>query len=203
MSVKCPVITLRPPLASAASGKTEDVQPIWLEEMSTEHEKYFLEHLGEHPFPLDGTDWCRLVSMRLEHEFYHKTAGCKGCADLFTQLHALGTPLAHERQASWRAFQHWFSEVPAEYAVPIEGQDDAAKHAMKVLSQVDKNAHLKAAERQWLKERIKEWMPSKLPYWAADRAEAWESGLQTSGSQPRLKADELPQEVSVNAPQKE
>jgi len=77
--------------------------------MLYKHEMYLTQHKGERPFPLDGSDWARLVSIRLEHDHdQHSLAG----DDLLSKCHSQdASAVATSHQAEKVGIRHWTGEV--------------------------------------------------------------------------------------------
>lgn len=176
MHCQCPVYILRPGLA------TESITHGAAVPTESTHRHYLEEHIADRPFPLDGTDWSRLVSLRLEHE---DRSECKNsaCEDLLTRLHSIGTPLPHERKAIKQALHYWFLTGLKQYKpMPLGEQSDSGMHALEVLTTLKSDAALEEAERQWMKKRVKAWRLSPGGFWVADRGESSESAEQMSSS---------------------
>lgn len=192
-NAKQPVIVLRPSLKTESAAESYESKPIWLEQIGAAHLHYLADHLGEHPFPVDGSDWSRLVAMRLEHEYYHPEAQCKQCEDLLTKLQHPHSTLERERHSSAWGMQHWFVVASDQYKPPLD-IDEAGIHALKALSQINNNNALEEAEKQWLQKRTKAWIPA-VPggFWIAQRGEEFESGAQCKARDLKFTGD-VPEE---------
>lgn len=154
----CPVIILRPSMV----GEGAEPKPIWLEDMTAAHKRYFEQHANEHPFPLDGSDWTRLVAMRLDNDESHEDDTVKD-GDFLEKVHSLSSPLGHERAQIHDSHVHWFTIRGGKKRELSKEEEDAGTHALRVLSQVSKNKTLKDWEKDWLKKRVKAWTEAKKP----------------------------------------
>ncbi|HEY9870145.1 MAG TPA: hypothetical protein V6D08_13345 [Candidatus Obscuribacterales bacterium] len=74
--------------------------------------------LGQGRLPLDGSDWCRLVNMRLRRE--ERECKClKEEHDFWIMVHSMQSPLARMRDGNKRASVHWFLRGQDQYAVKM------------------------------------------------------------------------------------
>jgi hypothetical protein len=82
---------------------------------------------------------------------------------------------------------------PAQYKPALDGEDNAGMHALKILSQLDKNAALQRAEREWLENRIKVWKAKGGKYWISQNSEQWETGTPIQQRNMRLLTADQPE----------
>lgn len=75
-------------------------------DFAKKRQKYLQEHDHEYPFPLNGTDWARLVAAHkyLDH---HNECKCDGCDDFFNVVHK-SRLREHEQESARRALKYWF-----------------------------------------------------------------------------------------------
>jgi hypothetical protein len=174
----CPVIVLRPPL----KGENGESKLVWLEDMTAAHKKYLEQHAGETPFPLDGSDWSRLVAMRLEDLDAEGNSDHHYHEDLLDQCHSLGSPLAHERAQLHDSHVHWFTVRGGKKREMVQEQENSGNHALRVLAQVSGNKTLKDFEKDWLKKRMKSWVGDREPgKQQPDSTLAIEQGVEDEG----------------------
>ena len=75
-----------------------------------ERQAYFKMHEHDDPFPLDGSEWARLIRERqyLEH---HHHSGCEQYGDFLDRIHNRENGvLRHLRSAIEKALFHWFTK---------------------------------------------------------------------------------------------
>ena len=77
--------------------------------MSRIQDKYLAQHIAEHPFPLDGTLWARLVSIRLER-VNHKPCAA-GCDLLSLCHHPDNSAMAAAHQTERAGVHRWTGEM--------------------------------------------------------------------------------------------
>lgn len=152
-----------------------------------QREKYLKEHENEYPFPLNGTDWARLVHLHkyLDHQ---KPCDCEGCEDFFVTMHHSGLR-EHEEESARRALKYWFwlgrqNGYPKDVYTP---EKTSQEQAWELLSRLSSDPELLAeAERKWVKMKTrmfeqKSQQEAKLPeeddepFWNESEAELWES----------------------------
>lgn len=149
---------------------------------SARRRKYFLEHKDESQFPLDGSDWARLVRMRLDRGKTHQTGCvCHHCDDFWGWLHRLTGPLQHERLAFQRATHHWFLLASDNYGMPWYSANESHKaQVLDVLRNLVADGRKKSLdeiEQDWLRARsaAKAWLPNSGGVWMANDSESGES----------------------------
>lgn len=90
------------------------------------HQSCLAAHDCKDRFPLDGSDWARLVDMRLHG--HHQEVLCDSCAGFWLKLHSKESPLFHERKKYQQGLMHWFSYGNDQYQCPwryrTEWQED-------------------------------------------------------------------------------
>ena len=130
-----------------------------------EHRHYLKVHQHDEKFPLDGSDWARLVSMRL-HPHPHEGAV------FWLKLHSMDTPLGRERKAFHRGIHHWFIIGNDQYQVSLRYSSDdfegdpVRRQLVNGLTEIGEEASLSQIENKW--------STLSSSYWInADRGE-WE-----------------------------
>ncbi len=123
------------------------------------HLNYLREHEKDEPFPLDGSQWSRLVSMRLHREHY-SDCRCQDCDNLLTRLHSLNSPLALQRSGVFRAMHYWFLHGDDLYPGNWRFSDQPTmdQSAIKILKDMGGlTPSLTEAEKLWLAQRTRAW----------------------------------------------
>lgn len=167
---KCPLAVLRPSVDHEAECDFEG------EKLTPEHRKYLSKHRGEYPFPVDGSDWSRLVQMRLAHDHKAKEPACDECRDFLSQLHSENDRLAHEFSSIRLALHHWFLTGTNRHVVA--GCEEApAEQILRNLELRYDTLTPERAEREWV-ERHRGRPAENGRYWVAGRGEAFESAKQ-------------------------
>jgi nucleotide-binding universal stress UspA family protein len=172
---KSPLAVLRPGVDNH-QGREETECFFEGEKLTREHRKYLSQHRGEYPFPVDGSDWSRLVQMRLAHDHKAEEPACDECRDFLSQLHSGDDRLSHELSSMRLALHHWFLTGTNRHVVA--GFDEAPTE------QILRNLELsydkltpERAERDWV-ERHGGRTAEKGRYWITGRGEAFESAKQ-------------------------
>lgn len=149
-----PVIIVAPSVRSESDDLVEEEMQV-VGYMSPLHKQYFEQHKLEHPFPLNGSDWCRLVQMRLNHADHEDKCDCVECENLLTRLHSLYSLFPHVRGAERFGVLHWFSKECQPQRAFGEEQN-SGNHALKVLRDLGPPIDaLRAAERDWCNTRTR------------------------------------------------
>jgi hypothetical protein len=133
------------------------------------HISLMQKHIKDAQFPLDGSEWARLVQLRLDHE--HHACDCHRCTNLLTRLHSKDSPFKGDRVAVQRALHHWFfHNVHDQWSSPWPMGETSGVHALKTLTTLGSSVQgLAAVEKQWLMERNKAWKLHETAYGEAGR----------------------------------
>jgi hypothetical protein len=147
------------------------------------HEKYLEQHKDEYPFPLNGTDWARLVALHKTID-HHKECKCSPCKDFFDVMHEGGLK-EHEHESARRAIKYWFwlgkqNGYATDTYVP---EKTSREESLELLARLSADPVLLAeTEKKWLKFKMKMFTDKdeverseKQPYWNESAAEMWES----------------------------
>lgn len=119
------------------------------------HKNYMRSHSQERPFPLNGSEWARLVNERIEREREARCA-CQSCLNFLTRLHSLETPLKPERKCARRAMHHWFLQGQPTYDSTFVDGHSPAKESIQRLEDLGySGSDLVDAEKQWLRSNVK------------------------------------------------
>jgi hypothetical protein len=71
------------------------------------HLQAYISTAQSEPFPLDGSEWARLVSMRVSSK--DKPVNSSSCTDFWQRVHSEETPVHRERKSTQQGIQHWFA----------------------------------------------------------------------------------------------
>jgi hypothetical protein len=82
-------------------------------------ERYLAKHQDQYPFPLDGSDWTRLVSLRIEKA---RSCRCQHCADLLFKIEDDRSFRARVRDSEDLAKRFWTSKTPGALQQPLKFQ---------------------------------------------------------------------------------
>lgn len=157
--------------------------PLSIQELleSAQHKAYLQEHADEYPFPIDGSEWSRLVAARISHE-HHLECDLHLHEDFWFWLHYDKSFLKHERQTYQRALHHWFLTGSDSYELPWyhSGQPTQQELAWHFLHEINKDKQhkdLAEIESEWIRggAAAKVWLPAKSPHWFNTDPEAGES----------------------------
>ncbi|MBX9688431.1 MAG: hypothetical protein K2X27_17105 [Candidatus Obscuribacterales bacterium] len=129
------------------------------------HQNYIAIHSKDGIFPLDGSDWARLVSMRLHPS--HRELECEKKLDFWLRLHSDESPLPHERKVCQKGLNHWFLigneqyNLDLRYTTESHIDDPVWKHIISQMGQqqltIDSNGHLKQMDEKWTSENNAYW----------------------------------------------
>lgn len=122
------------------------------------HRAYFTEHKYEHPFPVDGSNWARLVKMRLDRDGRELApVACLHQEGFWNWLHKFTGPLIHERRGFQRATHHWFLLNGKNFVLPWKHRTSATKAdlAQELLHHLEdpESESLDYIESAWLENR--------------------------------------------------
>ncbi len=177
------------------------MSPLSLQELleAAKHKAYFADHQGEFPFPIDGSEWSRLVSTRISHE-HHLNFDKHRVQDFWTWLHHSSGPVKRQRKTIQRALHHWFLLGSDSYGLPWyeygkETNRQIAWTALHNLQRMKEQSELSEVESDWMKDSsaAKVWLPKSSKHWIGGDAENWEPR-----PNPRLKAGVYPDEQELN-----
>ncbi|MBX9688204.1 MAG: hypothetical protein K2X27_15960 [Candidatus Obscuribacterales bacterium] len=90
------------------------------------HDRYLRRHQNDHPFPLDGSEWARLVSERLERA-RHPSCLCDGCLNFLSRLHGNKSLLDRERAGVRCAMHYWFLQGQSMYREKLGFSDEQSR----------------------------------------------------------------------------
>lgn len=160
------------------------------EQMETEvHQRYYKQHCEEDPFPLDGSDWSRLVALRLQRI---RHPHCCTWDNFLTRLHSEHSPLEREHQLHCAFMGYWFLNPYVHYPHANEGDNDAASAWSDVALRSVLPEILQEAEKQWVRPITKAFEVSPYKFWIDEVSLAWHDQRQrkkiagTSASVPLL-----------------
>lgn len=152
--------------------------------LNDNHQRYLREHETEYPFPLNGSDWARLVAL---HKFldHHEHCNCNGCDDFYQMIHANGLK-EHEREATRRALRYWLwlGQVNGCQSSEYTPQKTSKEKAWDLLATLSSDPDLLAqTEKKWLEQKQKMFEHDKQvsesetdsPFWDESKSEMWES----------------------------
>lgn len=127
-----------------------------------DRQRYLRMHEGDERFPLDGSNWARLVAMRLllRRDNFRR---------FLAILHSDNSPLYRERKAFQRGINHWFVganryEVPYRFS-SVDANDDPVWRHM-VHTMVDNEESKLAALSQRHRFSNSSWASSDRSAWA-------------------------------------
>lgn len=175
---RCPLAVVRPqrPVEKKvrAAVATEDVI-FEGEPMTARHRTYLLEHMNDHSFPLDGSDWSRLIQMRLKHEHEKGEPACDNCLDFLDKIKSSDQLASHERCAIQAALRHWFLAGTA--PLDEQGNEKRVDQILRTLAASRTPMTPEEAEKEWLSKRSHAYS-TEGKYWVSQQGEAFESGNQ-------------------------
>lgn len=153
------------------------------------HNQYLRRHLAEDPFPLDGSDWSRLVALRL-HRARHPH--CCSWENLLTRLHSSDSPLEREHLLHSTYLNYWFLNPYLHYPHlhrEVEDADVNNKNWSDVALRSVMPEVLEEVEKQWLRPASKLFELSPSMFWVDEVAQDWRTGAskrtsRTSASLP-------------------
>lgn len=123
-----------------------------------ERQSYLKAHAGEYPFPLNGSNWARLIR---EKQFLdrHPHCKCESCQNFLTRLHDHSAgPLRRQRSVIAKAMHHWFLHDTNGVAMFWSMRDQLTAHELAKAKIVDvgegTTMSLIDAEREWLSKKI-------------------------------------------------
>ena len=125
---------------------------------SLERQNYLRAHQDEYPFPLDGTEWARLIGEKFYFE-RHPHCACDSCDNFLTRLHGNESPLRRQRKAVSKAMHHWFLVDPNADAYKAI-HDQLVAHELERLqldstdAQPTATPSLADAERDWFSQQL-------------------------------------------------
>lgn len=117
-----------------------------------ERQAYFRAHEKEYPFPLDGTNWARLIR---EKQFLerHPHCRCDSCQNLLTRLHDKDSLLIRQRKMIMKALHHWFLQEATLgnifWTEQLSSQE-LAKHKLNTRKFGRLITNLQETEKEWL-----------------------------------------------------
>lgn len=174
---QCPLAVVRPqrPVENVHAAETTEDIIFEGEPMTPRHRAYLLEHINDHSFPLDGSDWSKLVQMRLKHQHQRSEPSCDSCQDFLDKIKSPEGPASHERRTIQAAIRHWFLSGTA----PLDehGSEKRVDQLLRTLSSGKIPMTPEEAEREWLSKRSHTYGPEGK-YWMSQQGEAFESGNQ-------------------------
>lgn len=142
------------------------------------HKAFLAEHEKEFPFPVDGSDWSRLVSTRRSHE-HHVQYDAHLNPDFWYWVHSERGPIRHERRAFQRALHHWFLIGSDSYNLPWVEDQTRRELALQAISDFVKEKNkknLSEFETDWItgSSAAKVWRPKASQHWLAEDSENFE-----------------------------
>ncbi|MBY0552521.1 MAG: hypothetical protein K2W95_34890 [Candidatus Obscuribacterales bacterium] len=149
------------------------------------HNKYLRKHLEEDPFPLDGSDWSRLVALRLQRS---RHPHCCTWDNFLTRLHSSDSPLEREHLLHSTFLNYWFLNPYLHYPHLHEEGDE-----MKGWDRVELTKFmpeiLEEVEKQWVHSPgVKLFEPSPSRFWIDEVTHDWRPAVprhsNTSASLP-------------------
>lgn len=150
------------------------------------HNRYLRKHLEEDPFPLDGSDWSRLVALRLQRS---RHPHCCTWDNLLTRLHSTESPLEREHLLHSTFLNYWFLNPYLHYPhLHEEGEEMRGWDRVEITKFMPEI--LEEVEKQWVhspKAKLFELSPSK--FWIDEVTSEWRPGAtqrhsKTSASLP-------------------
>jgi hypothetical protein len=158
------------------------------------HARYLRLHENEEQFPLDGSEWARLVALRL-HEQHHPKCVCSDCDDFWVRLHSIGGPLGHERLAIQRSLHYWFLQGAEHYGYQFTPEETSQEKAWRTLAILSSNPEsLAEAERSWLAAK-QQTFDTKLQKQEGNGEKYWVTG----GGSEMWESRPLPRDVRQRA----
>lgn len=165
---RCPLAVVRPPRQSKEIDVIFEGEP-----MTPRHRDYLREHINDHPFPVDGSDWSKLVQMRLKHEHEKSEPACNECLDFLDRVKSAEGLASHEQHMIRSAMRHWFLSG----AAPLDAADRKSRvdQILRTLSTDRTPMTPEEAERDWLAKRSQTYRVVPGRYWVSQEGEAFES----------------------------
>lgn len=137
------------------------------------HQHYLSSHLKDDKFPLDGSDWARMVAMRLRRQSKRKSANGDIECNFWFKIHSKDSPLFHERKEAQRSMNHWFN-LELEYHAPLvfrtETNDPVWQHLLQRMSGYVDGWTGETAGRS----RTEKWASESNSFWVSAEREGTE-----------------------------
>lgn len=134
------------------------------------HDIYLKAHIKDHPFPVDGSNWARLVGMRLHGFAEHRK-------DFLTALHSTGSLLVREHTMQPYCLNYWFLNPDLHYPTKIWATEDSCAPDdvwARLARHTNMPQALEEAEKRWLHEPCKTLSQPPEKFWLEDLSEMWE-----------------------------
>ncbi len=132
--------------------------PESLEEVlkARERRAFLKAHEGDKTFPLDGSDWARLIR---EKQFLeqHPHCRCESCDNFLTRLHRKDSLLKRQRGVIVKAMHHWFLQEEKIGSLYWTMREQLTAHELAKSNVVGVSKHpsnLIDAEKDWLSQKI-------------------------------------------------
>lgn len=125
---------------------------------SKERQAYLKAHESEYPFPLDGSNWARLIR---EKQFLEKHPHCRcdTCLNLLTRLHNKDSLLLRQRKMIMKAMHHWFlhdANLGGLFWADQLSAEELAKFKIAMQKHIGnkENESLESSEDDWLSHKV-------------------------------------------------
>ncbi len=121
-----------------------------------ERKAYYASHCADKSFPLDGSDWARLLREKQILE-RHPHCRCDSCENLLTRLHDRNSLLKRQRIVVAKALHHWFLQEEKYGSLYWTMREQQTAHELAkalVDNSEDHPSTLIDAEKDWLSQKI-------------------------------------------------